>query len=175
MELRNCSHVNRHGEPIKNKLTSLFSPLPDGTASSSGNLHANFSLKHRLSQWQIHWCPHGIKTHQVQTLRILHLVFLKHKTKISKNREEKVIDTLPRKKQWNNNKAAWVLGLFWFHVKKQILVPDVTLDPKRFRTALLMATSTFLFKYLVSYYTCEFFRQQQAPGAPSGKKWHRKR
>lgn len=46
---------------------------------------------------------------------------------------------------------------------------DVTLDPRRFRTSLLTAASTFFFKHLVSYYTGEFFRQQQAP---SGKKWH---
>lgn len=43
--------------------------------------------------------------------------------------------------------------------KRQIL-SDVTLYPKRFRTTLITAANTFLFKYLVSYYTCEFFRQQ---------------
>lgn len=46
---------------------------------------------------------------------------------------------------------------------------NVTLDPRRFRTALLTAANAFFFKHLVSCYTGEFFRQEQAP---SGKKWH---
>jgi len=85
---------------------------------------------------------HSIKTHQVQTLRILHL-FLKAQDKdFSEQREKDYWGTSQEKKSETNHKAAWVLGYFWFHVKMQIL-SDVTLDPKRLRTALLTAVNTF--------------------------------
>lgn len=103
MGLRECSHANRHREPIK--ITWLhFSPLPKGTAGSLTKLHTNLSLKHNWIGDRFPAVPTALRDMRFKFEDIAS--FFTAQENISKSRKETLLVYFPEK-NWNNKNLSF--------------------------------------------------------------------
>lgn len=107
MGLRECSHANRHREPIK--ITWLhFSPLPKGTAGSLTKLHTNLSLKHNWISHRFPAVPTALRDMRFKFEDIAS--FFKAQENISKSRKKTLLVYFPEKKGNNKNLSFRYFG-----------------------------------------------------------------